>query len=62
MTVSTIVTWLIGLVLGAVLTGALSGLGGSRFSLQLCPIPRVAADSAGVARDLQDPSGSRRHE
>lgn len=57
MKVSTIVTLLIGLVLGALLTGALSGSGGSRFLLQLCPIPSVATDSSGVARDLQDGAG-----
>jgi hypothetical protein len=53
MKVSTIVTLLIGLVLGAVLTGAFSGSGGSRFSFQLCPLPPVAIDSSGVARDFQ---------
>lgn len=57
MKVSTIVTLLIGLVLGAVLTGAFSGSGGSRFSLQLCPLPPLATDSSGVARDLQDGVG-----
>jgi hypothetical protein len=57
MKVSTTVTLLIGLVLGAVLISAFSGSGGSRFSLQLCPLPPVATDSSSVARELQDGVG-----
>ena len=52
MKVSTIMTLLAGLILGALLTTALSSTGSGRFSLQLCPIPSVAADSSGVARDV----------
>jgi hypothetical protein len=48
MRVSTIVTLLIGLAVGALLMSTLS-TSGRGFSLQLCPIPPVATDSSNAA-------------
>jgi hypothetical protein len=38
---STILTLLIGLAAGVLLTAALGASGGGRFSLRLCPVPAV---------------------
>lgn len=56
MRISTIVTLLIGLVVGALLTSALS-TSGRGFSLQLCPVPPAATDSSSAARDGQGAPG-----
>ncbi len=52
MKLSTIVTLLIGLVVGALLMTALS-TSGRGLSLQVCPIPAVATDSTSAVRDAQ---------
>ncbi|MGQ0715614.1 MAG: hypothetical protein ACT4PJ_18095 [Gemmatimonadaceae bacterium] len=52
MRVSTIVTLLIGLVVGALLMNAV-GTSGRGFSLRLCPIPPIATNSSSAAPGVQ---------
>jgi hypothetical protein len=52
---STIITLLIGLIAGALLTTALAASSGGRFSLQLCPVPAVNDQTGGVRSSGEEP-------
>jgi hypothetical protein len=52
---STIVTLLIGLVAGALLTTAVATSSSGRFSLQLCPVPAVTDQGSNVRSSGEEP-------
>lgn len=52
---STIVTLLIGLVAGVLLTTALGVSGSGRFSLRLCPVPAVTDHASNVRSSEKEP-------
>lgn len=51
---STIVTLLIGLIAGALLTTALATFSSGRFSLQLCPVLAVKDQASGVRSSAEE--------